>query len=129
MPAASALEVLVVDDQRAMRSLVIDSLRHFGVSKIVECGDGKEALQELLTRPRHMVISDLNMPVMDGLQLLEAVRKDPGLKTLAFIMLTSRGEVELVKKAVALGVNNYLMKPFSADGLRKKIEAVVGPLT
>lgn len=129
MPLASALEVLVVDDQRAMRSLVSDSLRHFGCTKIIECGDGKEALQELLARPRHMVISDLNMPVMDGLELLAAVRRDPGLKSMAFIMLTSRGEVELVKKAVSLGVNNYLMKPFSAAGLKSKIEAVVGPLT
>lgn len=129
MPEAAKLDVLVVDDQRAMRSLVQSSLLEMGVRSIRECADGEEALRELKVRPAHLVVSDLNMPNMDGLQLLKAVRSTPTLSRTAFILLTSRGEMELVKQAIALGVNNYLRKPFAMGDLRKKVEAVLGPLT
>ena len=129
MPEASALTVLVVDDQISIRALVKQSLKALGVNDIIDAGDGEEALRLLKLRPAHLIISDLNMPRMDGLQLLAAVRGDLALKHIGFIMLTSRGEVELVKQAIALGVNNYLTKPFALGHLRKKIESVFGPLT
>jgi len=129
MPAASSLSVLTVDDQRSIRALVINGLQDLGCRRLTEAENGQEALHILRHNPVHLIISDLNMPVMDGLQLLAAVRQDPALKATAFIMLTSRGEVELVKQAVQLGVNNYLTKPFALGMLRKKIEAVLGPLT
>jgi two-component system chemotaxis response regulator CheY len=129
MPQASAVEIMVVDDQRAMRALVRDSLAQIGCARVSECGDGHEALQSLRARPVHLVVSDLNMPVMDGLTLLRAVRSEPSLANTAFIMLTSNGEVELVKQAIALGVNNYLVKPFTLGMLKRKIESVFGPLT
>jgi two-component system chemotaxis response regulator CheY len=128
MPHASALSVLVVDDQRAIRALVRDSLQQLGCRNIREAEDGQHAMQCLMADPGHLVISDLNMPNMDGLGLLKAVRSTRGLEKLAFIMLTSRGEIELVKQAVQLGVNNYLTKPFTLGLLKKKIEAVFGPL-
>ena len=77
----------------------------------------------------HLVISDLNMPNMDGLELLRAVRAEPSIAKTAFILLTSRGESDLVRKAISLGVNNYITKPFTFGGLQQKIEAVFGPLT
>ena len=77
----------------------------------------------------HLVISDMTMPVMDGMALLRAMRLQPNLLGVGFIMLTSRGEAELVKEAIAAGVNNYLVKPFTMATLRRKIEAVFGPLT
>jgi two-component system chemotaxis response regulator CheY len=129
MPIAAAIEILVVDDQRAMRALVRGSLNDLGCTKVVECADGREALEALKAKPVHLVISDLNMPNMDGLALLRAVRAEPSLANTAFIMLTSRGEVELVKEAIALGVNNYLVKPFTLAMFKRKIEAVFGPLT
>ncbi|HKT53916.1 MAG TPA: response regulator [Caulobacteraceae bacterium] len=129
MPQAALIETLLVDDQRAMRSLVRDSLHEIGFRKIIECQDGREALASLHVRPTHLVISDLNMPVMDGLELLRAMRGEPNLSGVAFIMLTSRGEADMVKEAIALGVNNYLVKPFTLATLRRKIEAVFGPLT
>ena len=129
MPAAADIEVVIVDDQRTMRSLVHTSLRELGFTKFRECMDGYDALQSLGNRPAQLVISDLNMPQMDGLALLKEIRARPELKSLAFIMLTSRGEVEVVRRAVALGVNNYLVKPFTLMTLKKKIEAVFGPLT
>ncbi len=129
MPIAADIEVMIVDDQRAMRNLVRTSISQLGCQHVTECADGREALAVLKERPVHLIISDLNMPEMDGLELLRAVRAEPNLMSIAFIMLTSRGEVDLVKQAIALGVNNYLMKPFTMAALRSKIEAVFGPLT
>jgi two-component system chemotaxis response regulator CheY len=129
MPQAADVEIMVVDDQRAMRTLVRDSLSQIGCASVTECGDGHAALQSLRVRPVHLIISDLNMPVMDGLSLLRAVRGEPQLANIAFIMLTSSGDVEQVKQAIALGVNNYLVKPFTLGMLRRKIESVFGPLT
>ena len=129
MPVAASLKVLVVDDQRSMRSLVRFSLNELGFTQITECEDGEEAMDVLAIHQKHLVISDLNMPKLDGLGLLRAVRSHPRLAKTAFIMLTSRGDTDLVQQAIKLGVNNYLVKPFAIDILRKKIEAVVGPLT
>ena len=128
MPEAAALSVLVVDDQMSIRALVKQALAALGVKNVVDAPDGEEALRILKMRQIHLIISDLNMPRMDGLQLLKAVRADPVLKQIGFIMLTSRGEVELVKEAIGAGVNNYLTKPFAIGLLRKKIESVFGPL-
>lgn len=128
MPIASQMSVLVVDDQRAIRALVKDSLTQLGVRLVAEAEDGEAALSALRNNPVHLVISDLNMPRLDGLGLLKAIRSDHRIEKTAFIMLTSRGEVELVRQAVALGVNNYLTKPFTLSLLKKKIETVFGPL-
>jgi two-component system chemotaxis response regulator CheY len=129
MPQAADIEIMVVDDQRAMRALVRNSLAQIGCACVSEFADGAEALQSLRARPVHLVISDLNMPVMDGLALLRAVRSERTLANTAFIMLTSSSDVELVKQAIALGVNNYLVKPFTLGTLKRKIESVFGPLT
>ena len=129
MPNASQLQILVVDDLPSMRTLIRASLLHLGCARIVEAENGLAALSRLEALPAQLIISDLNMPLMDGLGLLRAVRGSTRLKNTAFIMLTSRGERDLVREAIALKVNNYLMKPFSVDGLRNKVEAVVGALT
>jgi two-component system, chemotaxis family, chemotaxis protein CheY len=129
MPKGSTFRILIADDLLAMRALVRSSLVHIGYRNITECSDGEEALQEFTARPADLIISDLNMPKLDGLGLLAAVRKMPGRETTPFIMLTSRGEVNLVVQAKELKVNNYLMKPFNLVTLKKKIEDVVGPLT
>jgi len=129
MPKAALMQVLVVDDQRAMRMLVRATLGQLGCSQVAECGDGEEALRELALRPPHLVISDMTMPRLDGLGLLKAMRADARWRHIRFIMLTSRTEVELVREAKALGVDNYLVKPFSLASMRQKVEAVLGPLT
>ena len=129
MPVAAAMKVLVVDDQRSIRALVKTSLNDLGCRMIEEAEDGEDAWRRLQLRPAHLVISDLNMPKLDGLGLLRAVRSSEKFKSIGFIMLTSRGDVDLVKQAVQLGVNNYLMKPFALGALKSKIEAVFGPLT
>ena len=128
MPAAASLNCLVVDDQQTIRSLVRSGLQELGVRNLHEAPDGEEGLRQMLTRPFQLVISDYNMPKLDGLGLLRAVRSHPPISKTAFIMLTGRADKDLVQRAVQFGVNNYLVKPFTVATLREKIEAVFGPL-
>jgi len=129
MPAASSLSVLVVDDQMTIRSLVRSGLQQIGVNTIDEAADGEQGLRQLIARPANLVITDFNMPKLDGLGLLRAIRAHPPISKTAVIMLTGRADKELVQRAVQFGVNNYLVKPFTVGTLKDKIEAVVGSLT
>jgi two-component system, chemotaxis family, chemotaxis protein CheY len=129
MPAAAQIRVMVVDDQMTMRSLVRTGLQQLGFVDITEAPDGEEALRQILARPVHLVISDFNMPKLDGMGLLRALRSHGPTAKTAFIMLTGRADKELVQKAVQLGVNNYLVKPFTVQTLKDKIEAVFGKLS
>jgi len=130
MPAAAALRVLIVDDQLTIRSLVRSGLKELGFTDIQEANDGEEAFKALAGgRPFQLVLSDFNMPKLDGLSLLRAVRAHETTRSTAFIMLTGRADRELVQRAVQFGVNNYLVKPFTVATLREKIEAVFGALT
>lgn len=129
MPAAASIKALVVDDQQTMRSLVRNGLREIGLTDIREAVDGEDGLRSLLASPVNLVISDYNMPKLDGLTFLRAVRTAPQLKGVGFIMLTGRADNDLVQRAVQFGVNNYLVKPFTVATLRQKLEDVYGALT
>lgn len=129
MPAAAAIKVLVVDDQLTMRALIRSALQEIGFKDITDAGDGEEGLKSLVSAPAHLVISDFNMPKLDGLGLLRAIRAHEPLRKTAFIMLTGRADKELVQRAMQFGVNNYVTKPFSPATLRGKIEDVFGPLS
>ncbi|MES1200252.1 MAG: response regulator [Pseudomonadota bacterium] len=129
MPAAASIKVLVVDDQLTMRALARSTLQQLGFTDIADAADGEEGLKALMAQPAHLVISDYNMPKLDGLGFLRAVRGHPPLAKTAFIMLTGRADRELVQRAVQFGVNNYLVKPFTVADLKGKIEQVFGALT
>ncbi|MCR5873852.1 response regulator [Phenylobacterium sp. J426] len=129
MPAAASMTVLVVDDQQTMRSLVRTGLQELGFREIKEAPDGEAGLRVLLTTKVHLVISDYNMPKLDGLGLLRAIRGHEPIRQTPYIMLTGRADKELVQRAVQFGVNNYLVKPFTVGTLKEKIEAVFGPIT
>lgn len=129
MPSAANITCLVVDDQQTMRSLVRTGLQQLGFRNIHEAPDGEEGLRQMLARPINLVISDFNMPKLDGLGLLRAVRAHPPIQKAAFVMLTGRADRDLVQRAVQFGVNNYLVKPFTVATLREKLEAIFGPLT
>lgn len=129
MPAASGIKTLIVDDQQTMRSLIRTSLHALGITQTREAPDGEEALRALLAAPCNLVITDFNMPKLDGLGLLRAIRAHGPTSKTAVIMLTGRADRELVQRAVQFGVNNYLVKPFTTQTLKDKIEAVFGPLT
>ncbi len=129
MPSAAAIKVLIVDDQQSMRLLIRGGLQQLGFKEFDEASDGEAGLRSLITSPAGLVISDFNMPKLDGLGLLRAIRVHPPTSKIAYIMLTGRGDMELVQRAVQFGVNNFLVKPFTVTTLREKIEAVFGPLT
>jgi two-component system, chemotaxis family, chemotaxis protein CheY len=129
MPIASAMKVLIVDDQQSMRQVTRMVLEKLGIRMIHEAIDGKDAFQKATVQPLDMIISDFNMPEMDGLALLRAVRSHQAIRKLPFILITGRGDRELVMTAAQAGVNNYLIKPFNDVVLRQKIEQVMGPLT
>ena len=129
MPAAASIHTLIVDDQMSMRALIRTSLQQIGFREFREAADGEAGLRSMITNPAHLVISDFNMPKLDGLGLLRAVRAHPPTQGAAFIMLTGRADRELVARAVQFGVNNYLVKPFTVAQLKEKLEGVFGPLT
>ena len=129
MPAASAIKVMVVDDQTSMRAMIRRTLQDLGFREIHDKPSAPEALTEVRTNRVHLIISDYNMPEMDGLQFLEEVRKDPVIGKTVFIMLTASAEKEIVQKAASMGVNNYVVKPFAPAALKEKIERVFGALT
>lgn len=128
MPTASAIKALIVDDQLTSRALIRDGLQQLGFQDIEMASDGEQGLKVMMQKPVHLIISDLNMPKLDGLGFLRAVRANPPTKNAAFIMLTGRGDRELIEKAVKCGVNNYLVKPFTMPSLKGAIEAVLGRL-
>ncbi len=128
MPNAATLKVLVVDDQFSVRQMTRLALEKIGVRLIHEAENGQEALLKALAQPLDLIISDFNMPELDGMGLLRAVRGHQAIRKLPFILITGRGDRELVVKAAQAGVNNYLVKPFDDSMLRQKMEAVLGRL-
>jgi len=121
--------VLVVDDQNSVRQMTRMILEQIGVRLIHEAENGVGAMETASLQPLDLIISDFNMPEMDGLGLLRAVRGHPASRKVPFILLTGRGDRELVVKAAQAGANNYLVKPFTAEILREKIEQVMGKLS
>lgn len=128
MPFAAALRVLIVDDQLTSRLLIRGGLQDLGVADIEMAADGEQGFKAMMAKPAHLVISDFNMPKMDGLAFLRAVRSYPPTQKAAFILLTGRGDKELIERAQKLGVNNVIAKPFTLPVLKSQIEAVVGRL-
>lgn len=129
MPAAHALRVLLVDDQASIRSMMRQTLQQIGIRDITEDKNGFDAMSSLKAKRFDLILSDWNMDGIDGLQLLQHVRSTPLTAKTAFIMATGTSDKEQVRKAIQAGVNNYIVKPFSAADLKKKIEQVLGPLT
>jgi len=129
MPKASAISVLIVDDQQSMRGICKYILTQLGFKEITEAKSGRDALGKLEKTSVDLIISDWNMDDIDGLTLLKVLRKHPRTASLPFIMATGRSDKEQVKEAIACGVNNYIIKPFDAGTMKKRIEAVIGALS
>ena len=128
MPFAKHLDVMVVDDTFTSRALTCGSLDELGISYRV-AGDGEAALKLLMAKPSHLVISDYNMPKMDGLGLLRALREFAPTRKTGFILVTGKGDRTLIEEGRKWQMNNFLMKPFTTASLKTCIEAVVGKLT
>ena len=119
---------MVVDDMGVSRGLLVQAIEEMGIWKNQAENDGRAAFAKLAADPVHLVLSDYNMPGMDGLQLLQALRQNQSTARIGFILVTGNPTPDLVAKGKALGVNNIIKKPFSTAGLKQCIEAVVGPL-
>ena len=125
------MRALVIDDSRAMRRIVGTILKDFGY-EVREAGDGRQALDLLQEGAAEQWVPDLccidwNMPVMDGLQFVFAVRANPAYRQVTLMMVTTESETGQIVKALAAGAHEYLIKPFTADALRDKL-ALLGLL-
>ncbi|MGA8209604.1 MAG: response regulator [Nocardioidaceae bacterium] len=113
---------LVVDDSRAMRRIVARILTGLGF-EVVEAGDGQQALELLAAGPKPaLACIDWNMPVMDGLTLVTAVRSNPQWRDITLLMVTTESEHGQIVRALAAGAHEYLIKPFTADSMRDKLD-------
>jgi len=121
MPDPSKIKFLVVDDFSTMRRIVRNLLKELGYTQAEEAEDGAVALQKLKGGGFDFVVSDWNMPNMDGLQLLQAVRADPALKHLPVLMITAEAKKENIIAAAQSGASGYIVKPFTAGTLNEKL--------
>lgn len=122
------LKVLVVDDMPTSRGLIVQALEEMQIWKNTTENNGKSAFEKLGKEPVHLILSDMNMPIMDGLELLRHVRANRATKGVGFILITGKPTPELVAKGRSLGMNNMIKKPFTTAQLKACIEQVVGPL-
>ena len=125
-------QILVIDDMAAMRMRIINQLKGIGFWKIEQAADGEEAYNFILKMknegtPIDLVISDWNMPVMTGIDLLEKLRASESFKSLPFIMVTAEGERPQVLRALKSGVTDYLIKPVDKEILGQKLLALTMP--
>lgn len=128
MALRDQLRTIVVDDMSTSRGLITQALDGFGIRQVESAADGANALKKIAAWPVHLVISDMNMPGMNGLQLLHALRTNAKTKGVGFLLITGKADREVIETGRKLGMNNFVKKPFQPDDLRKAIEAIVGRL-
>lgn len=116
-------KVLIVDDMLTMRKIVSKILRELGFSSITEAQDGAEAWEKAKGGEFGLIISDWNMPNCTGLEFLKKVRSDQKIAGTPFLLVTAEAEQHQVAEAIKSGVDQYVVKPFSSDGLRSKLES------
>lgn len=126
MAVDMSMPILIVDDYKTMLRIIRNLLKQLGFENVDEATDGSAALHKLREKNYGLVISDWNMEPMTGLQLLKEVRADETLKSIPFIMVTAESKTENVVAAKQAGVNNYIVKPFNAETLKRKLIAVLG---
>lgn len=119
------MKFLVVDDSPTMRRIVINALKQFGFTEVVEAEDGQDGLDKLNAEPVDFVITDWNMPNMTGLELLKVIRSTDSLQHLPVLMVTTRGLKSDIVDALKAKANNYVVKPFTPQILKEKIQAVL----
>ena len=118
-------KVLVVDDSPTMRRIVANTLKRIGFSDTEEAENGNEALAKLGESEFELIVTDWNMPGMTGLDFVKALRADAGYKDLPILMVTTRSAEADVKEALQAGANSYIVKPFTPQVLKEKIDSIV----
>jgi two-component system chemotaxis response regulator CheY len=122
----NALDVLIVDDSVAIRVILQRIIRNAGLDlgKVLEAGNGAEALDKLKGEPVDLILSDIGMPHMDGLELLSILKSSANLKHVPFIIVTTDGRESQVNEALRLGASGYVRKPFNVDQIKNVLETL-----
>lgn len=123
MPDKS-MKVLIVDDFATMRRIIRNILNQLGFNNVEEAENGAEAMEMIQAGGIDLILTDWNMPVMDGFGLLKKLKADPALKNIPVLMVTAESEKEKVVSAIQAGVNNYIVKPFTAEVLQEKLDKI-----
>ena len=121
----STMKILIAEDFASMRRIIKSVLRQAGYQQIIEAEDGVAALRKLKSDDIGLVIADWNMPNMTGLDLLKTMRNDDTLKDIPFLMVTAEAKKDNIIEAIQSGASNYLVKPFTPDMLREKIDQIL----
>ena len=116
---------LVVEDSPTMRQLITFALKRIPGSKVIEANDGIDALKKLSTQKFDIILTDINMPIMDGLKLVSMVRNDPVHKTIPIVIITTEGADEDRKRGLALGANAYIAKPIQTADLLSVVNQII----
>lgn len=118
------MKILIVDDFSTMRRIIKNLLRDLGFDNTAEADDGQTALPILQSGKIDFLVTDWNMPVMNGIELLRAVRADAALASMPVLMVTAEQKRDQIVEAAEAGVNGYIVKPFTSDVLREKIDKI-----
>jgi two-component system chemotaxis response regulator CheY len=119
------MRFLIVDDSSTMRRIIINTLHKLGHTDIVEAGNGREAVERLTTAPVDVIVTDWNMPEMTGLELIRTVRSAEATRHVPVLMVTTNAAKDDIVEALKAGVNGYVVKPFTPDTMKEKIEAAI----
>jgi two-component system chemotaxis response regulator CheY len=119
------MRFLIVDDSSTMRRIIINTLNKLGYQDFVEAANGREGLDRMATGGVDLIITDWNMPEMNGIDFIRAVRTSPGTKGVPVLMVTTNAAKDDIVEALKAGVNNYVVKPFTAETIKEKIDAVM----
>jgi two-component system, chemotaxis family, chemotaxis protein CheY len=119
------MRFLVVDDSSTMRRIIINTLNKLGYMDIVEAGNGREGVDKLEAGPVDVIVTDWNMPEMSGIDFIRHVRSAPATKDLPVLMVTTNAAKDDIVEALKVGVNSYVVKPFTPDTMKEKIQAVL----
>jgi two-component system, chemotaxis family, chemotaxis protein CheY len=120
-----SLKILIVDDSITIRRIITNALKTVGFTDTTEASNGREALEKLVTGKVDFIITDWNMPEMNGLDLIKEIRANPVYSSMPILMITTRGTEHDVVEALQAKVNSYIMKPFTPQELKEKIEGIL----
>ena len=121
----SDLKILAVDDSPTMRRIITNTLKRAGFPDVTEASDGKDALAKMQVTSFNFIITDWNMPEMDGMEFVTTLRKADEFKKIPILMVTTRSVKDDIVEAIKVGVNSYIVKPFTPDILKAKINEVL----
>jgi two-component system, chemotaxis family, chemotaxis protein CheY len=121
----ASIKILIVDDSITIRRIITNALKTIGFPETIEASNGKEALEKLTSGKVDFIITDWNMPEMNGLDFIKEVRSNPAYSSLPILMITVHGSEHDVVEALQAKVNSYIMKPFTPQELKEKIEGIL----